>query len=296
MSASACTVSDPLDTMDSFMPVIRRALALLLCLLAGGAQAWGPLGHEVVAELAQRQLDPAARAEVVRLLRAEPGASLRSIAAWPDQMQNDPAHAALWRATRSQHYVNFRGPDCDYVPPRDCRGGQCIIAGLAQQVAVLGDHTRTDAQRLQALKFVVHFVGDIHQPLHAGYRDDKGGNLYQVQFDDRGSNLHRVWDSGLLSRRHLDAVAYAEQLGSGAPPALPLAGARRDDLYVLWARESCRLTAQPGFYPAGHRIDQAYVDAELPLAERRLRLAGQRLATLLNQTLDSGLRLRRASP
>ena len=294
MNTWACTVSDPLDRWILRMPVLCRcALALLLGLFAGGALAWGPLGHEVVAELAQRQLDPAARAEVARLLRAEPGASLRSVANWPDQMQNDPAYTALWRATRSQHYVNFRGPDCAYVPPRDCRDGQCIIAGLAQQVAILGDRTRTDAQRLQALKFVVHFVGDIHQPLHAGYRDDKGGNLYQVQFDGRGSNLHRVWDSGLLARRHLDAVAYANRLGTGTPP---LAGAPRDDLYVQWARESCRLTAQPGFYPAGHRIDQAYVDAELPLAERRLRLAGQRLATLLNRTLAGNLRWRRASP
>lgn len=274
----------------------RCALALLLSLLAGPALAWGPLGHEVVGELAQRQLDPAARAEVARLLRAERGASLRSIAAWPDQLQDDPTRSALWRATRSQHYVNFRGPDCAYVPPRDCRDGQCIIAGLAQQVAILGDRTRSDAVRLQALKFVVHFVGDIHQPLHAGYRDDKGGNLYQVQFDGRGSNLHRVWDSGLLSRRGLDAVAYANRLDTRAQVTPPLGGALGTDRYVQWAQESCRLTAQPGFYPAGHRIDQAYVDAELPLAESRLRLAGQRLAMVLNRTLGRDLHSPRATP
>lgn len=276
--------------------ICRGALALLLSVLAGSALAWGPLGHEVVGELAQRQLDPAARAAVARLLRAEPGASLRSIAAWPDRLRDDPAHAALWRATRNQHYVNFRGPDCAYVPPQDCRDGQCVIAGLAQQVAILGDRTRSDGARLQALKFVVHFVGDIHQPLHAGYRDDKGGNLYQVQFDGRGSNLHRVWDSGLLSRRGLDAVAYANRLDAHAPAALAPGGALGTARYVQWAQESCRLTAQPGFYPAGHRIDQAYVDAELPLAESRLRLAGQRLALVLNRTLGRDLHLPRANP
>jgi hypothetical protein len=276
--------------------ICRCALALLVYLLAGSALAWGPLGHEVVGELAQRQLDPSARAEVARLLRAEPGASLRSIATWADQLQNDPTRAALWRATRSQHYVNFRGPDCSYVPPRDCRDGQCVIAGLAQQVAILGDRTRSAAVRLQALKFVVHFVGDIHQPLHAGYRDDKGGNLYQVQFEGRGSNLHRVWDSGLLSRRGLDAVAYANRLDTPAAVARPPAAALGIDRYVQWARESCRLTAQPGFYPGGHRIDQVYVDAQLPLAESRLRLAGRRLAMVLNRTLGRDLHSPRGYP
>ncbi|MEO7072067.1 MAG: S1/P1 nuclease [Rhodanobacter sp.] len=268
------------------MSFIRRGtVALFFCLLTGSALAWGPLGHEVVAELAQRQLDPAAKVEVARLLSAEPGASLRSIASWPDQMQNDPAYAALWRATRSQHYINFHGADCAYDPPRDCRDGQCIIAGLKQQVAILGDRTRTDAERLQALKFVVHFVGDVHQPLHAGYRDDKGGNTYQVQFEGNGSNLHRVWDSGLLSSRNLDAAAYADRLATGEQTPLP-ASALGADQYVQWARESCLLTAQPGFYPAGHRIGQAYVDAELPLAEQRLRLAGHRLAIVLNHALE----------
>jgi hypothetical protein len=132
---------------------------------------------------------------------------------------------------------------------------------------------------------VVHFVGDVHQPLHAGNRDDKGGNDYQVQFEGKGGNLHRVWDSGLLGTRHLAWKPYADLLASQGSVALPSPIAPLDDPYAQWAEESCRIVRDDGVYPAGHRIDQAYVDAERPIAERRLREAGRRLADLLNRTL-----------
>lgn len=176
------------------MSLVRRAaIAVLAALFVAPALAWGPLGHRVVAELAQRHLSPAAEAEVVRLLAPEHTRSLADIASWADQMQNDPAMAALWKQTRGQHYVNFHGGrSCDYVPPRDCRDGRCVVAALDYYVGVLGDRSQPDRARRNALKFVVHFVGDIHQPLHAGYRDDKGGNTFQVQFDGKSSNLHKV--------------------------------------------------------------------------------------------------------
>ncbi|MEO5812288.1 MAG: S1/P1 nuclease [Rhodanobacter sp.] len=268
------------------MPVVRRfVVALLACLLVGPVWGWGPLGHAIVADLAQRHLSPAAQAEVGRLLAPEHTASLAAIASWPDQIQDDPALAALWKQTRQMHYVNFHGADCDYVPPRDCRDGRCVVAGLAHYVAVLGDRTQSDAARGEALKFVVHFVGDMHQPLHAGYRNDKGGNTYQVQFAGKGSNLHRVWDSGLTSRRRLKSHAYAQMLDARGPVALPPPIAPLRDVYAQWAEESCRITAQPGFYPPGHTIGQAYVDAQLPVAELRLREAGRRLASVLNTAL-----------
>jgi hypothetical protein len=270
------------------MSLSSRSLAFVAVMfaVAPSAQAWGPLGHSVVAELAQRHLDPAAEAELERLLAPEHTQRLADVANWPDQIQDDPARAALWKQTRGQHYVNFRGGSaCDYVPPRDCRDGRCVVAGLQYYVGVLGDRSKPDSARREALKFVVHFVGDIHQPLHAGYRDDKGGNAYQVQFDGRGSNLHKVWDSGLLSSRGLDWQAYAQALDSAVPVKLPAPIAPLDNPYAQWAEESCRITAGPGFYPDGHEIAPAYVRAELPVAELRLRQAGRRLAAVLNLAL-----------
>lgn len=269
------------------MSFTRRATTTLLaCLLVAPVQAWGPLGHSVVAELAQRHLSPAAEAEVERLLAPEHTRSLADIASWADQIQDDPAQDALWKQTRSQHYINFRGgSDCDYVPPRDCRDDRCVVAALQHYVGVLGDRSQPDAARRDALKFVVHFVGDIHQPLHAGYRDDKGGNTYQVQFDGKGSNLHKVWDSGMLRTRGLEWPAYAQQLDASGPVAMPTPIAPLDNPYAQWAEESCRITADAGFYPDGHVINAAYVRTELPLAEQRLREGGRRLAEVLNLAL-----------
>jgi len=270
------------------MSLPRRPLALLAMLLAlPQAQAWGPLGHATVAALAQARLKPAVEAEVERLLAPEHTRELGDVASWPDQIQDDPSLAALWKQTRGEHYVNFHGgPDCDYVPPRDCGKDNCVIGGLQHYVAILGDRKQDDAARLEALKFVVHFVGDIHQPLHGGYRDDLGGNRYQVQFQGKGSNLHKVWDSGLLSTRHLKREAYVAMLQAEPAVTLPEPIAPLDNPYAQWAEQSCRLTAQPGFYPDGHKIDPTYVKAQLPLAERQLRIAGVRLADLLNRTLQ----------
>jgi hypothetical protein len=268
------------------MPSARRLAAALLTALAvaPAAHAWGPLGHSVVAELAQRHLSPAAEAAVERLLAPEHTTALADIASWPDEIRNDPKQQALWKETRKQHYIDIRDPSCVYVPPRDCKNGQCVVAAIPHYVQILGDRSQPDAARLQALKFVVHFVGDIHQPLHAGYRDDAGGNAYQVQFQGQGTNLHRVWDSGLLDTRGLDWKAYAGRLDAQGIAPLPAPIAPLDQPVVQWAEESCRITRD--IYPASHKIDQAYIDAELPVADTRLREAGRRLAEVLNAALQ----------
>ncbi|HET6553574.1 MAG TPA: S1/P1 nuclease [Dyella sp.] len=267
------------------MPTPRRSAAVLICLaLIPTVHAWGQLGHSVVADLAQRHLSPAAEAEVERLLAPENTKSLADVASWPDEIRNDPKQADLWKQTRALHYVDFTSGDCNYTPPRDCKDGECVVAGIDHYVKVLGDKHQPDAVRLEALKFVVHFIGDEHQPLHGGSRDDKGGNAYQVQFNDKGSNLHSVWDSGLLKTRGLDYKAYADELEARGPVALPPAIAPYDNAYAQWAEESCQISRD--IYPDGHKLDQAYVQKELPVAELRLREAGRRLAEVLNLTLS----------
>jgi len=272
--------------MSMFPRVRCLLLALPLLVLALPLQAWGPVGHRVVAELATRQLDAPARAEVGRLLAAGHAESLAAVANWPDQIRNAPALDALWKATRSQHYINFGGGQaCRYSPPRDCPDGHCIIAGIRHYVAELGDRSLPDAERFRALVFVTHFIGDEHQPLHAGFAADKGGNTFQVQFAGRGSNLHKVWDSGLLATRHRSWQAWVDALAPGMPPAA------RPDLaaqpWIGWAEAACRIVAAPGFYPANHKPGQAYVDAQLPVAEHQLQLAGSGLAGVLKAVLGS---------
>ncbi len=126
----------------------------------------------------------------------------------------------LGRRSAGWHYVNIAEDNCHYEAPKHCKNGNCIVEALKAQSAILGDRSLTDGERLQALKFVVHLVGDIHQPMHAGYAHDKGGNDFQLQFGNRGTNLHSLWDSGMLNTRKLDDAGYLPLLQSQRAPKL----------------------------------------------------------------------------
>lgn len=256
----------------AFVTVLAAAL---LC--APPALAWGPLGHRVVARLAAAELTPAARVEVRRLLATRDKRYLDQVANWADDLRDtDPS---LYRRTAKLHYVNFESRDCRYDPPRDCRGGKCVVAAIARYSAILADRSNGSSQRVQALAFVVHLVADVHQPLHAGYRHDTGGNDFQVRWHGRGSSLHRIWDSTMLDSTDLSAARYARKLAAERSPIV--AGGTPAE----WAEESCRIDRDEGVYPSSRFIDDAYVQRELPIAERRLRQAGARLAVLLDRDL-----------
>ena len=165
-------------------------------------------------------------------------------------------------------------------------GGQLIVEALKAQSAILGDRNLTDGERLQALKFVVHLVGDIHQPMHAGYGHDKGGNDFQLQFGNRGTNLHSLWDSGMLNTRKLDDAGYLPVLRAlPAPKLARQSNPQRDP--QNWAEASCRISVQPSVYPATHTIGDEYAERYRPVAEAQLRLAGENLAQLLNRVLGT---------
>jgi nuclease S1 len=261
---------------------IRFRHALLAALLWPAlALAWGPEGHRIVGELAQRQLDPQARAAVAELLRGEPEPTLAGVANWADELRD--ADPDQYRRTSRWHYVNFRSDDCSYVPARDCRGGDCVIAAINDQLRMLGDRTQPRASRVQALKFVVHFIGDVHQPFHAGGRDDRGGNDFQISYHGQGSNLHAVWDTLILQGQAPSPAAYAARLAT--TPVAPAAIRIDPEAAQRWAQESCHAIDADALYPPTHTINDAYLNAHRALAEQRLRLAGARLAAELNATL-----------
>ena len=234
------------------------------------ALAFGGMGHRLIAERAEAQLSPAARAEAARLLAQEPGATLVSISTWADE--NRTLGTAAW------HYVNFpRGAACQYDAARLCIEGNCVVGALEKQVALLAS-SASDAERLTALKYVVHLVADVHQPLHAGYFDDRGGNSYQLQAFDRGTNLHALWDTGM-------AVNWpgGEEAFKGAVKAAPLPAAQGAP--AQWAEESCRIVGQEGFYPENRTLDPAYPPRWAATLVQRVQGASQRLATVLNTVL-----------
>lgn len=258
-------------------------LCILLLLAAPSpASAWGPLGHRLVARLAEHQLTPDARTEALRLLALEQQGSLADVANWADELrENDPD---LGRRSAPWHYVNIGEHDCSYVATRDCPDGDCIVEAINVQAGILADRSRSDAERLQALKFVVHFVGDVHQPLHAGFAHDRGGNTFQIQHAGRGSNLHALWDTPVLRSRGVDETVHYWWLRITRPSmaAAPFSAV----VPANWAEEACHFVLQPGFYPASRTVGDDYVRQHLPTAERQVQRAGTRLAKLLNTSLS----------
>jgi hypothetical protein len=280
------------------------ALAFALAMAASpSALAWSALGHRLVGELAERHLDPAAEAQVKLLLAGEADPTLAGVADWADRLRDlDPDR---FKATSRWHYVDRQpGQGCAYVPERDCPDGQCVIAAIEAQRAILADRSQPLAARRDALKVVVHFVGDVHQPMHANDEDDAGGNKYQISLRTdlqpepyalknyvdgvMGTNLHSIWDYYILGTAGLGTGTaavrpYADRLDRLPWPPMPADGPGTGP--EAWAGESCRLVDARHLYPQGHKLDSAYLDAFRPLAEQRVRQAAWRLAQVLDADL-----------
>ncbi|MGE3819123.1 MAG: S1/P1 nuclease [Isosphaeraceae bacterium] len=266
---------------------VVAALAALLAWLALGppaddARAWGRLGHRASARLAEARLTPTALAAIRGLL--EPGESLADASLWADEIRPDRPETGPW------HYVNVPITAPRYED-RHCPEQGCVVGKIRDFRAILVDANASRTRRQEALRFLVHFVQDMHQPLHVGDRMDRGGNDTQVQFFGRGSNLHRVWDSGLIERAYRDDVALArdlETLASAPEAARWSLGSERE-----WADESldlARRAYRPGSRgPAlkrGARLEEPYLQEFLPMAKDRVARSGVRLAAILNAILD----------
>lgn len=260
---------------------IRKEIVLVVLLyglaVAGPASAFGRLGHEIVGAYAQQRLNPVAAAEVARLLAGEADPSLAGVSAWADEIRDGPEQR---RDTAPWHWINFPQGQCRYDAAKLCADGNCLPEVIKRFAAELADRSLADARRAEALKFLTHFVGDAHQPLHAGFAEDRGGNRFQVNYIGKGWNLHAVWDTLILTSAGLDAQSMVD-LAAGRLSAPPVQGDA-----VLWVEESCRIVQHPDFYPPRRKIGDSYLDAKRPLAERQLAKAGERLAGLLNRLLD----------
>lgn len=262
---------------------LRCGFALLLYFCMWPAWAWGPQGHRLVGQLAEAELTPAARAQATRLLAGEPVPTLAGVANWADKLRDkDPA---LFKRTARWHFVNIGEQGCRYRAALNCPNGDCVVEAINRQAAILADRRQTVAARRDALKFVVHFIGDIHQPLHAGNAHDRGGNDTQVNDAGFGTNLHALWDSRLLYRQRLSDDAYAARLQS-LPLVVELQRQPLPPAATQWAEESCAYVLQPDFYPLKPALDEAYFPRWTPTAEAQLRRAGTRLAQVLNAALS----------
>ena len=248
---------------------------LLLSLsLSPSAFAFGQLGHRIVGDLAQQHLSDNAKQQIDQLTNGE---SLAQMSTWADEIRSDKNwdHAAPW------HYVSIADDETWTSVKRNPDGD--IIEGLQRFENVLKNHQASQQDKWQALAFYVHFVGDIHQPLHVGHHHDKGGNTVKLKWFGQDSNLHTVWDSKIIEQQQLSYTEYSHFLNR-------ISHVERQQWsgqsYYDWAQESKSLRKKAYVleqnYQGEDDLRYNYVFINKPIVEKRLQQAGIRLAEKLN--------------
>jgi hypothetical protein len=290
--------------MDSMLWRITAPLLLIAGTLCGveEARAWGPEGHAIVAEIAEARLSGPASAQVAQLLNQEQHQHLDEVSSWADDYRESHPETGPW------HFVDIPLPVSSYDPDRDCGGGNCVVVQIQKFAAVLGNKNVAPADRLIALKFVVHFVGDIHQPLHCEDNGDRGGNSIHLSYFKRSTNFHAVWDGGIieqalgvrlgphfapdLAATRQEAAALGSNISASDAATWAPSGlvAQLSAATVDWANASHTL-AQMAYQnlpstPRPRGWDQTYQGEEWPVIQDQLTRAGVRLAELLNEELQ----------
>ena len=253
------------------------AAAIMAACTPTPAFAWGKTGHRVVAAIADTHLSGLTRAHVKELLGVE---SLDEAANWPDEMRSDP-HPFWQKTSTPWHYVTLNGITYDHAPPE----GDALQALIFFR-RLLKDPKASLADKQLALRFIVHLVGDLHQPLHVGKCCDRGGNDVKVKWFGRDTNLHAVWDSAIVDEEQLSFTELAAKLQRHT---------RNEDVIAwwnanprAWISESAQIrdTVYPQPNPKDPslppELSYSYVYAFTPVMERRLKQAGVRLAAYLN--------------
>ncbi len=283
------------------MPNLIRLAAMLaaLCLLSAPARAYWEYGHGTVARIAWEQMRPGTRRAVGRLLAQSrlvetptcPLATIEQASVWPDCVRPMERfnYSAPW------HYQNV-----DICKPFDlkgpCKDGNCVSAQIERQARLLADPTVPQREKVMALAFLIHFVGDLHQPLHAGDNGDLGGNQVAMNYGLIGgrTNLHGVWDGWLAERAITTPPAGAPGLlasVSRAERARIGGGSVEDWSREMWAKSRTLAYGTLFADPCGDRsaerptLTEAQVRALIPAVRENVLAGGLRLARLLDDAL-----------
>jgi len=245
---------------------------------------WGQEGHRIIGTIAESRLEKQASEGIRDLLD---GGTLPAVANWADEIRKDRPETASW------HFVNIPRDRQGYHPARDCvtpHPGDCVVAAIERFRLVLADRGRSKQDRTEALKFLIHLVGDVHQPLHC-LMDHEGGTALEVLVDgerinpanEKPWNLHAVWDTVVIKRVGMSETDYArtliDWLDRQPVEDLPQ-GSVRD-----WALESHAAAIATAYnLPPDRNLTDQYFRSSLPVVGDRLARAGAHLATILNET------------
>ena len=273
--------------------LIKAKTILFSCwtclLLVSHAVGFGELGHQVIAALTQDMLTPKAKQKVDAILSAAEGGAaapqLAKIAVWADKIRS------LRPETRSWHFVNLELDEPGYAELKTDTPN--VVTVLEKEMALLSNPNEDRYVREEALKWIVHLVGDLHQPLHTGEDHDKGGNLQKVKVNRRTYNLHQVWDFVLLERLNLGELEMHSLLGRQIATQRDFLTRNSQGTPRDWVNES-HAKARTCYTQHGKKIrkgiaiglDQDYMQASTLLVLEQVKIAAVRLAFVLNRALD----------
>jgi hypothetical protein len=272
---------------------IIRLLALAVVLLPTPLFAWGAKGHAVVAEIAERGLSPNVAQQVRELVF---GAPLRDSASLPDDWRAQETRGERQGNTGALHYSNIPNEIATFDRVRDCKEDNCVVAGIEKYIAVLKDQTQPKDKRREALIFVVHFIGDIHQPLHSAggqvknsetglMEPDLGGNRVKVRYLGVETNLHSAWDSMLIEWGPATVDEYATRLLEYELRGRPIAELQTGTP-IDWINESHH-AAVLAYNIGNGNLGSDYVQHNIGVVYERLLRGGLRLRKVLEDTLGA---------
>lgn len=251
---------------------MKKYLVLsLLTVLSFTWISWGNQGHQTIAGIAEKHLNSKAKKNIHTLLG---GASMKAVSTWADESRN--------KYTTSWHYVNV--PDGlnyrEFSKTVKDQSQSNIYSALMRSIQTLRDSHSSKNQQQKALKYVIHLVGDAHQPMHVSRATDKGGNQIQVRFNKKGSNLHQLWDSGLLD--YQAAHDKKNKVYFKPASAQQIAAWQKDDI-LQWLFESYEISNKLYAEVAqNNKLGDAYYQQHIRTVEQRMEMAGVRLAGILN--------------
>ena len=245
------------------------------------ASAWGAAGHRIIGVGALNLLDDSARAAVVEILGGDSDELIDAACSWPDTVRETPE----WDWSAPLHYVNIPRSARHYDRERDCPDGMCATEAIVRYANQLTQPELSPEQRWQAFAWLCHLAGDLHQPLHAGYRDDLGGNTVEIEYRGETHNLHQFWDRVVIKDR-LGAGDSWERPFKGSPWTAS-AGEWDPDSVACWTDESHAL-AEASAYPPGSVIDEYFADQTWLIIRQQWQKASNRLARILNAAVGNG--------
>lgn len=239
------------------------------------AEDWGRTGHRATGEIAEKHLTRKAKRAISNLLQGE---SLALVSTYGDEIKSDERY---WSYS-PWHYVNFPFDSTYDSHPKSEKGD--LVAAIEQCLSILKSDTSSRNDKVFYLKLLVHFIGDLHQPLHVGMAEDRGGNLFQVRWFDEGTNLHTVWDTKMLESYNMSYSELAANTRELSKSQLEIIQKGSIHDWMMESRELCKDVYANT--QTGGKLGYQYMYKYLNTARFQLQKGGIRLAELLNDIFD----------